>query len=806
MNREQQARQLFLEALEVPPEERASFLDEQCPDSETRRLVEELFTAQEAAGGFLEEPVELVDGSTDFPPLDGPALMVQEFIRFRRANPDAAPEAFYERYPEHQRAEVRRRVQEFREAAPPDWDTSSGQFPRRMGDFIILRELGHGSMGVVYLAWEVTLRRKVALKVLSPAAALSETQVARFREEAASAARLRHPGIVPVHHFDQSNGTRYIVMEYIEGETLGDWLAEARGCRTPASSFGASRRRYEPSDEGPLGDEAEADESPVETPRSYIDHAAELIALVADALQFAHDKNIIHRDLKPQNILIESDGNPRIADFGLARDLQWESDDLTSIAGTFAYMSPEQAQARQIPIDHRSDIFSLGVILYELLTLRRPFGGQSSREVLRQITQREPPPIRKRSPRVPRELAAIVRKALEKQRRDRYQSAAELAQDLRNFLEGRPVAAARWSRWWGPWRLVRDHWAGLSAAAAIIAVAVTASIVVPRLGKVPLTVTSDRPAKVYLRKPDLLTGKLGPAILIDSTPLRSHWVEPGDYRVVIVAQDDFQENARWIGRRMVVEAEIVDTDEAVEGMIRIPAGEFIGGVGGVSRQFPQQTYWLPEFYVDAHEVTIAEYMRFLDATGHPWPAHWKGVYPQRYESKPVAVKWSEARRYAEWAGKRLPTRLEWDRMARGRDGRAYPWGSEPGDVAARACVGRLPSEPVDGQGWFDSYLRLTLPPGSMPLDRSPDGVLDVVGNLREWTETRYTELVDGVVTEIANSYCVMGRSWRSNASKGHLRWVGHGPSDSPIAHHYIGFRCAKSVDPLAAHITKKEGE
>ena len=262
---------------------------------------------------------------------------------------------------------------------------------------------------------------------------------------------------------------------------------------------------------------------------------------------------------------------------------------------------------------------------------------------------------------------------------------------------------------------------------------------------------------------------------------------------------------RWIGWPTAVEAEIVDTGEAVDGMIRIPAGEFIGGVGGATHYFPQEAYELPEFYIDPHEVTIAEYKRFLDATEHPWPEQWKGAYPQRHENKPVAVKWSEAQRYAVWVGKRLPTRLEWDRMARGVDGRMYPWGSEQGDVAEWACVGRLPSEPSEEPG-FETYLRATVPPGSMPLDRSPHGAFDVLGNLREWTETRYIEPRDGVVTEIVNSYCAMGRSWRSTVSKAHLRWVKGAPSDSLIAGHNIGFRCAKSVDPLAAHLTKKEVE
>ena len=158
--------------------------------------------------------------------------------------------------------------------------------------------------------------------------------------------------------------------------------------------------------------------------------------------------------------------------------------------------------------------------------------------------------------------------------------------------------------------------------------------------------------------------------VLGKTPIHSAWVPRENYRVVATVGDHFQEYARTVVEDTTLEVIVRESSDVVRNMVLIEAGPFVGGVGGLAHQFPEETYTLPAFYIDVREVTIGEYRRFLDATGHRWPEVWNGTYPGEHADKPVAcVNWYDARAYAEFAGKRLPTRLEWDRMARGRPSR-----------------------------------------------------------------------------------------------------------------------------------------
>lgn len=328
--------------------------------------------------------------------------------------------------------------------------------PEQLGDYRLLRQLGQGGMGVVYLAEQLSLRRQVALKLLHPQLQHSESALRRFLVEASSAARLHHPGIVQVHAVGECDGHHFLSMEYVEGRSLQHVLDELRQQRRDAKGL-ASRLSTTAS-----------------TGNGHDNHetaAARLCAAVADALQHAHAAGVTHRDVKPSNILLRPDGTAVLSDFGLARDAELPS--LTNpgvFAGTPSYASPEQATAGKERPDARSDVFSLGVTLYELLTLRLPFPGSNSTDVLHAIVHDDPVDPRKHNRRVPKDLATIVLTAMQKQPGRRYQTAGAMGDDLRRFLQHEPIVARPASLATRGVKLVRRH----RAVAGMLAVLLVA--------------------------------------------------------------------------------------------------------------------------------------------------------------------------------------------------------------------------------------------------------------------------------------------------------------------------------------------
>ncbi|MHC4920034.1 MAG: bifunctional serine/threonine-protein kinase/formylglycine-generating enzyme family protein [Planctomycetota bacterium] len=307
-----------------------------------------------------------------------------------------------------------------------------------LGDFRIEEEIGRGGMGVVYRATQMSLGRAVALKVLPAHLTLQPSAIARFRREAQAMATMEHPGIVRIFAVGEQGNTNYFAMALVDGCPLSTIVARLHG-----QDLGELSGRS-------VGEaviaETKTDESVLDQQwrRGYVQTVVELIIQVAEALEHAHRAGIIHRDVKPSNILIRVDGTAVLTDFGLAQDRGLPSMTMTGdFAGTPYYVSPEQALAKRVPLDHRADVFSLGSTLYELLTLQRPFPGDTSHEVLNKILVKEPPGPDKLNPYLAPDLAAIVLKALEKDPDRRYLSAASLAEDLRAFLEYRPVQARR---------------------------------------------------------------------------------------------------------------------------------------------------------------------------------------------------------------------------------------------------------------------------------------------------------------------------------------------------------------------------
>jgi serine/threonine-protein kinase len=278
-------------------------------------------------------------------------------------------------------------------------DLASEQF----GDYQLLREIGRGGMGVVYLARQQKPNRLVALKMLLPHSLPSDEDLQRFRTEAEATAHLQHAGIVRVFEVGEHGGRHFFSMEYIDGLSLAQKLTQ-----------------------GPLAART----------------AATYVLAIARAIQHAHDHGILHRDLKPSNVLLDSEDQPHVTDFGVAKRLNEERGQTRtgSILGTPSYMPPEQASGRVRDLKPTSDVYSLGAVLYELLTGRPPFRAETAVDTIMQVLEQDPVPPRLLNARLDRDLETICLKALEKEVEHRYASAADLADDLEHYLAGEPIS------------------------------------------------------------------------------------------------------------------------------------------------------------------------------------------------------------------------------------------------------------------------------------------------------------------------------------------------------------------------------
>jgi serine/threonine protein kinase/WD40 repeat protein len=321
---------------------------------------------------------------------------------------------------------------------------------KALGDFRIVREVGRGGMGVVYEAEQVSLGRRVALKVLPFAATMDPRQLRRFQNEARAAANLHHTNIVPVFAVGCEHSVHFYAMQFIEGRCLANVIATLH--QSSESRPSASDELAEiatpcvplPNSRGSDGTKPVAGLSTAHSTKdpTYFRNAAELGVQAAEALDYAHQLGVVHRDVKPANLLLDDGGQLWVTDFGLAQ-VQTDAR-LTAtgdVVGTLRYMSPEQSLARRGVVDHRADVYSLGATLYELLTLAPPFASQDRRELLRQITDDDPVAPRDWNLAIPEELQTIVLKAMAKDPGERYATAQELADDLRRFLLDEPIRA-----------------------------------------------------------------------------------------------------------------------------------------------------------------------------------------------------------------------------------------------------------------------------------------------------------------------------------------------------------------------------
>src|SRR5262249_21433874 len=278
-----------------------------------------------------------------------------------------------------------------------------GPAPTRLGEYRILSEVGRGGMGVVYRARDTRLNRVVALKMVHGEAAAPRALI-RFLAEAEAVAAIKHPHVVQVYECGEANGRPFLALEYLPGGPLAERL-KASGQLPPHE-------------------------------------VAELLAKVADGVAAAHELGIVHRDLKPSNVLFDEAGSPKVTDFGLARRAAGSEGTQTgAILGTPAYMSPEQAGGRTRFVGPQSDVWSLGVVLYECRVGVRPFAEEGVEDLLGQVTTAAFVPLRAGVRRLPRDLDTVVSRCLGRDPADRYPSAKELADDLGRFVRGEPVAA-----------------------------------------------------------------------------------------------------------------------------------------------------------------------------------------------------------------------------------------------------------------------------------------------------------------------------------------------------------------------------
>ncbi len=595
--------------------------------------------------------------------------------------------------------------------------------PKTIGAYEIERLLGRGGMGVVYKARQVSLNRIVALKILNPTLSSDPAFVKRFHREAQAVARLNHQNIVHIYDIGEENGMHFFSMEYVKGRLLSEILDKEGFLR--------------------------------------VGQAVDIIFQVARALRYAHSKNIIHRDVKPSNIIVDRLSRVKVMDFGLAKlggNTRLTRTD--TVLGTVKYMSPEQARGETV--DHRTDIWSMGIVLYEMLAGMTPFKATNEAALIHKIIYEPVPDLNDLSPETPPQLRAIVAKTMAKDKNERYQSVSDFLKDLQTLKAPRPTKGDT---------LFEKAGGYLEKLIA------------------------------FSRKKDVRRKVLVPLALA---------------AVIFVG---YLAYSKWSEQR----------GPAPEDMVLIPAGEFMMGASpGMVHQHetPQHRVFLDAFYIDKFPVTNMQFQKFVDSTGYVTDAEKRGWsnapeekradqikanganwrHPRGPESDikdimnhPVVhVSWNDAHAYAKWANKRLPTEAEWEKAARGTDGRKYPWGDGEPDGTRCNYADRNTAF-----GWRDSSVddgyEYTSPVGRYENGKSPYGIYDMAGNVWEWCSDWYDKDYfskspkDNPKGPANGQHRVIrgGGSWHDGAD--YMRSTNRGPRQPAFVSSDQGFRCAKGV-------------
>ncbi|MCI0491076.1 MAG: bifunctional serine/threonine-protein kinase/formylglycine-generating enzyme family protein [Blastocatellia bacterium] len=590
-------------------------------------------------------------------------------------------------------------------------------------------KIGEGGMGKVYRATHIHMDHTVAIKVLHHHLSSDQTALKRFRQEARAAAQIRHPNAVAVTDFGvtKDTGIAYLVMEFLQGSDLRKRLKEKKQMDYEESFF--------------------------------------IIQQACAALYAAHSKGIIHRDLKPDNIwLFTSDEGAlqvKVLDFGIAKlKLKTETSALTQegmIVGTPFYMSPEQCRGEEL--DARSDIYSLGIIIYEMLTGQVPFHAPTPvGVVLKHATEPPQPPSKLRAD-IPKQIEDVILRSLNKKREDRPDSAAHLVQELEAafYTAGITLKTMGTSTPQSPFASTFPPTAFSTREETAL---MTGSNESSDTGKVAEPATSSRarlagsepsPASLQKSPPQSLSqpATYSPPINQASAPFsRIVTTErPGSRKllfavaaavaVIIILTGAIV----WMQSGPTIETppknsnltsgtgdkETPAPPTPPEGMVYVAGGKFTMGYNDSSEpsEKPEHEMEVAPFFLDRYEVTVGEYYKFIKARNRRapenWPASWReGNFKPEEARLPVTrVTWFDAKAYADWAGKRLPTEAEWEYGARGADKRLFPWGDKFGP--AYANVKKSTPAPV----------------GSYESGKSHCGAFDMAGNVAEWTDSDY---------------------------------------------------------------------
>lgn len=595
--------------------------------------------------------------------------------------------------------------------------------PPEIEGFRIEREIGRGGMGVVYLAEDLKLERFVAIKVV-PQTGINSSP-GRALDEARTVAKLDHQGIVPVHQCGTLADSTYIISAYVEGDTLAERLTSLRkACNLKRSDSRPLIRGEAP------------------TSRRWIDRAAGWVRDTCLAADYAHRRGVVHRDLKPSNLLLNDAESVSIADFGIATMMGRDDGLLTEQpVGSLPYMSPEQAGWTEEATDVRTDVFSLGVVLFELLTLRRPCEPGSLQNLWRYFEhQTKPVDARTLNPAVPRQLSEVCRRALIRSPGERFESAAEMARAIDEALCGEfdtgelSLAPVR--------RLLRRRRLTATAIAAAAATLAGAAIWFtrppPSYGEVWFG--SATPGRVTARPISPATRMPGPAIAEIRRQDRLR-LDPGRYRLTVVDGGASREFTREItaGEMTAIDLAAMRAPGFRSDMVTIPGGVYIVGATDLPhRDLQPRRVTIEPFLIDRCEVSNDEYLEFVLGTSHPQPPHWLDSGEPTWGQLPVTgVSQTDARAFAEWAGKRLPTDTEWEIAAAGMNSQPYPWLDPDSSSVASEPSGLSLLQATDDARSAAVYLQGVLPVDSadFPGDTSPFGVRFMGGNVAEWTDS-----------------------------------------------------------------------
>jgi eukaryotic-like serine/threonine-protein kinase len=558
----------------------------------------------------------------------------------------------------------------------------------RIGDFVIEKRIGSGGMGTVYQACQTSLNRHVALKVMSAGMLTTPEAVERFHREARAAAKLHHNNIVAIYAEGQDGQTCYYAMELVDGSTVDNIIRRLKADREIKFKVALPDEFFTFESQTPPAGSKGGDKKSkttlgqTESACEHYDWIAGLVADVADALDYAHKNGVIHRDVKPSNLILGNNGRINLMDFGLARMLEEQNVTVTgTFIGTPNYMSPEQVGATKHKIDHRTDIYSLGVTLYELLTLQTPFEGETRQQIVTQILTKEAVRPRKIDRRIPRDLETICCKAMEKEPQQRYQSAGELAEDLRRFINHYVITAKRAGPIERVTKLVRRHKV-LSALTSVIAVLTIIAVLagwkyftyqwvqrtaIPEIsrlineGSLQQALVKAQQAQhfaphdpqiealftEFTSRVNIATMPPGADIYIKPYNMpQSEWKKLGkspvyDIRMALgmywwrIEKQGYETLERRSSLQSVICFSLEQKGITPEGMVLVEGEEeYNVTLIGLSKF----VLTLPDFYIDRYEVTNKQFKEFVDGGGYKNEKYWK--QPIIKDGKQIS--WSQA--------------------------------------------------------------------------------------------------------------------------------------------------------------------